>query len=251
MAWISVHEQVLGGKLRNLSKEIGCSQNEALGILIRLWLWGINNSDKDGYIIGAEREDLAEILTVGLDVQCNTLDVVEALIQTMWIDMAQDGLYIHDWCEWQEQWYKAKEIREKDAKRKREERAVKRNKIAAKKEDGAKPNPPDAPKAAVGTDSKYCKEFEMFWEAYPKKVGKGEAYKKYLARTKDGWSPLELIGAAKKYADSCVKKHTEKQYTKHPKTFLSDCTPFTDYLDKSSREPVAKASDDDPYGDWK
>ena len=32
MAWISVHEQVIGGKLRNLAKEIGCSQNEALGI---------------------------------------------------------------------------------------------------------------------------------------------------------------------------------------------------------------------------
>lgn len=29
MAWISVHEQVIGGKLRNLAKEIGCSQNEA------------------------------------------------------------------------------------------------------------------------------------------------------------------------------------------------------------------------------
>ena len=28
MAWISVHEQVIGGKLRNLAKEIGCSQNE-------------------------------------------------------------------------------------------------------------------------------------------------------------------------------------------------------------------------------
>ena len=44
MAWISVHEQVIGGKLRSLAKEIGCSQNEALGILIRLWLWAINNA---------------------------------------------------------------------------------------------------------------------------------------------------------------------------------------------------------------
>ena len=50
MAWISVHEQVIGGKLRNLAKEIGCSQNEALGVLIRLWLWAINNAGKDGVI---------------------------------------------------------------------------------------------------------------------------------------------------------------------------------------------------------
>ena len=52
MAWISVHEQVIGGKLRNLAKEIGCSQNEALGLLIRLWLWGINNANKEGFIVG-------------------------------------------------------------------------------------------------------------------------------------------------------------------------------------------------------
>ena len=44
--WISVHDNVIGGKLRKLAKEIGCSQNEALGLLIRLWLWGLNNADK-------------------------------------------------------------------------------------------------------------------------------------------------------------------------------------------------------------
>ena len=33
---------------------------------------------------------------------------------------------IHDWEEWQEQWYKAIEVRERDAARKREERKRKR-----------------------------------------------------------------------------------------------------------------------------
>lgn len=53
MAWISVHEQVVGGKLRTLAKELNCSQNEALGMLVTLWLWGINNADSEGRIIGA------------------------------------------------------------------------------------------------------------------------------------------------------------------------------------------------------
>lgn len=252
MAWISVHEQVLGGKLRNLSKEIGCSQNEALGILIRLWLWGINNSDKDGYIIGAEREDLAEILTVGLDVKCNTLDVVEALIRTAWIDMTQVGLYIHDWSEWQEQWYKAKGIREKDAQRKRDERAWKRNAVNVERVREVSqleevPQPGSVPKE----EPQYSKDFEAFWNAYPRKVGKGEAYKKYKTRINDGWSPSELLGAAIKYANSCTSKKTEKEYIKHGKTFLSDSTPFADYLDKKIDEPAAKGNDDDPYGDWK
>ena len=47
MAWISVHEQVVGGKLRTLAKELNCSQNEALGMLVTLWLWGINNADSE------------------------------------------------------------------------------------------------------------------------------------------------------------------------------------------------------------
>ena len=48
MAWISVDQKLIGGKLRSLHKAIGCSQNEAIGILITLWLWGIDNADMDG-----------------------------------------------------------------------------------------------------------------------------------------------------------------------------------------------------------
>lgn len=41
MAWVSVHDNVIGGKLRELAKEIGCTQEEALGILVSLWIWGL------------------------------------------------------------------------------------------------------------------------------------------------------------------------------------------------------------------
>lgn len=135
MAWISVHEQVFGGKLRNLSKEMDCSQNEAVGMLIRLWLWGINNADKCGLIIGADKRDIAEILTVGKSESIEPQSAVEALITTGWIDCEGETLYIHDWEEWQEQWYKFKENREKDTERKRKERAAKRMKL--QKEPGA------------------------------------------------------------------------------------------------------------------
>lgn len=273
MAWISVHEQVIGGKLRNLAKEIGCSQNEALGILIRLWIWGINNAGKEGCIEGANKDDIAEVLNVGIDKNCDPVKVVDALIETKWIDF-DDGLYIHDWEEWQEQWYKALEVRERDAARKRAERQRKRQ---AKKdaETEVEPKPPiqipekpmeeilPTPKLKLppGEDTNqqpavpaYSKDFEEFWEVYPKKVGKGEAYKKYKARRNDGWSEAELLEAASKYASKCARERTEKQYIKHPKTFLSDSTPFTDYLSKNetgSSAPVAQSNDDDPYGDWR
>lgn len=269
MAWISVHEQVIGGKLRNLAKEIGCSQNEALGILIRLWLWAINNAGKDGCIVGADKDDVAEILNIGIDRRYNADCVVDALIATNWIDM-ENGLYIHDWEEWQEQWYKAIEVREKDAARKRKERKKKRmakmsaekNGIPSDKEIGESmeqdlPVPylnipqEEAPKQK--TASKYPNDFEEFWKVYPRKIGKGEAYKKYKARVNDGWNTAELLEAAKNYAGRVARERTEQTFIKHAKTFLSENTPFIDFLPKENDAGQQALLDDgnDPYADWR
>lgn len=274
MAWISVHEQVIGGKLRSLAKEIGCSQNEALGLLIRLWLWGINNADKEGKIIGAVKGDVAEVLTIGIDSRYSPDKVVDALVSTRWIDIDGD-LYIHDWEEWQEQWYKAIEVRERDAARKREERrrarAAKTAKSAvptetpkeeppAEKEKGMEAVLP-VPKLIIPheegqksqPDAAYSKDFEEFWSVYPRKVGKGDAYKKYKARLKDGWSEAELLEAARHYADRVVRERTEQKYIKHAKTFLSDSTPFIDDLPKKQevKSAAGTCDDDNPYADWR
>lgn len=264
MAWISVHEQVIGGKLRNLAKEIGCSQNEALGVLIRLWLWAINNAGKDGCIVGAGKEDVAEILNIGIDRRYSADDVVNALITTNWIDM-ENGLYIHDWEEWQEQWYKAVEVRERDAARKREERKRKRmaqqsisleETLPKKDREQALPTPhfnilhEEASKQKLAECSK---GFEMFWEVYPRKVGKGEAYKKYKARLNDGWSEVELLEAAKNYASRVAMERTEQKYIKHAKTFLSENTPFSDFLPKEKEigQQESLNDGDDPYAEWR
>ena len=56
MAWVKVYEAVIGPKLRTLANDIGCSQNEALGVLVRLWVWGIRNVNAAGEIIGRSEE---------------------------------------------------------------------------------------------------------------------------------------------------------------------------------------------------
>lgn len=240
MAWISVHEQVIGGKLRNLAKAIGCSQNEALGILVRFWIWGINNADRDGEIIGAEKEDVAEVLTSGISRSLDPEEVVDAMVLTGWIDINESGLYIHDWEEWQKQWYRAHYTREKATERKRRERQRKKS---AMQEQEIQPEEPeimdkeaDVPSVESKKDksSGYSTDFESFWNAYPRKVEKGAAYKKYKTRLKDGWSPAELLEAARNYAFECERKRTEKEYIKHAKTFLSDSTPFADYIRSGS-----------------
>lgn len=258
MAWISVHEQVLGGKLRELAKELGCSQNEALGLLVRLWLWGINNADKEGRIIGATKDDVAEVLCVGIGKNLSPDASVDALIKTSWIDI-DNGLYLHDWDEWQEQWYKAIETREKAAERKREQRARKRAEASQlKKMDDDLPvippsDVPEKPKKQEKPKEEYPEGFKKFWEVYPRKVGKGEAFKKYKTRTKAGWKPDELYEAAVNYAAKVTRERTEIQYIKHPATFLSDTEPFTDFLPKKEEvsQNTSPDNDDNPYDNWR
>ena len=96
MAWISVDQKLIGGKLRSLYKSIGCSQNEAMGILVFLWLWGIDNAGMDGLIVSADRSDIADVLKPGLAPGLDAETVVETLIQNHWIDEVDGELYFHD-----------------------------------------------------------------------------------------------------------------------------------------------------------
>lgn len=256
MAWVSVHDNVIGGKLRELAKEIGRTQEEALGILVSLWLWGLNNADKNGRLISADRDDVLEAFSVRLVGEVKA-DLVDTLIKTRWLDEPEPGvLYIHDWDQWQAQWYKAMERRERDAKRKADSRKGKAggpsNQMDAPILPGVFPEPeppakpPDSPKR-----NEYHVPFEAFWQAYPRQIGKGEAYKKYQARRKDGYSDDDLIEAAKNYARDCRKRKTEKEYIKHPKTFLSDNLPFLDYLPKNNTKSQEAPSSSNPFEEWR
>lgn len=236
MAWISVHEQVIGGKLRELSKEIGCSQNEALGILIRFWLWGINNADKEGKIIGADKEDIEEVLAVGKSKDLSANEIIEAMITTGWLDVEEDRFFIHDWEEWQEQWYKFMDNKEKSAERQRRYRQNRKAKQAAEPPEETSKIPEESAEQPKKKESGYTTDFERFWQTYPRKVGKGEAYKKYRARLNDGYSPDQLQEAVTNYAAKVAREHTEEKYIKHAKTFLSDTLPFTDFIKKEQSQ---------------
>lgn len=262
MAWISVHEQVIGGKLRSLANEVGCSQNEALGLLVRLWLWGINNADPDGRIWSASKDDVADVLNIGIDRRYAPENAVEAMIKTRWIDFDDGTLYIHDWKEWQKQWYKALKVREDDKDRKAREREKRKGNKPPQQKTSPESlpttqsaeetdQPPIPQKPAQRPTNEYPTDFEEFWKAYPRRLGKGDAYKCYKARLKDGWSPDELIQAARNYAADVARKHTEQEYIKHPKTFLSASTPFADYIKGQDAGNAPATDDEDPYAEWR
>lgn len=265
MAWISVHESVNGTKLRELYKKLGCSKFEALGILNFLWFFGLSNADKEGLILHVDREDVERYLYgEGAGCKLSTEKILDALLETGWLEQVPDGIYIHDWDTWQEQWYKAMERRENDAKRKRDSRKKSTPTPHTESKDIPTENPQERPadspndkeksegNASAPEEPKYTPAFSQFWDAYPRKIGKGEAYKKYTARRKDGFSDEELLIAAKNYAIQVRKQKTDKQYIKHPKTFLSDTTPFVDYIPKKPETPKYDETPvgENPFKNW-
>ena len=181
MAWVSVHQEVDGAKLRRLYKTIGCSKFEALGILNFLWFWGMKNADENGLVADADLDVLSRYLYgcgEGSDLDMGR--VVQALVDVGWIDMAADGFYIHDWDQWQEQWYKLQKNRKNDAERKRRAYAE----TSGKGRSGApgRPEEPtgDKPSAKKGKSDK--KAYSEFAEACITKLdlykgSKGKTYK--------------------------------------------------------------------------
>ncbi len=94
----------------------------------------------------------------------------------------------------------------------------------------------------------YSQEFLDFWEAYPRKLGKKAAWRKWeatLKRDADEYTePLKvmLVVAGMIYAERIAKKKTEQRYIKLPATFLGPDEHWHDMLEGSKYE--SKRDDD-------
>lgn len=264
MAWISVHDHVVGGKLRELAKDIGCSQKEALGILVSLWLWGLNNADRTGKLRSCDRTDIAEeVLSKGLSDGLDKNSIVESLISNRWIDESEDGaLYLHDWDTWQEQWYKFLKAKEYDANRKRQERARKRAETSEEEEPqtekSPKDNPTDSPPDSPTDKAKKPKKTAK------KKVEKKQ-YAEFVSLKEEEYQKLVQgygQGAADKFIEelNLYKGSTGKSYKSDYMTILNW---VTDKVDKkypgliqrpapaTAQKSEQKEVSGNPFGQWK
>lgn len=98
----------------------------------------------------------------------------------------------------------------------------------------------------------YSVDFEEFWKEYPRKADKAQAYRKYCARVRDGYSPAQIAEAARRYAEACRRAGTAEKYIKHGKTFLGDGAPFAEWLPKAGlvtapEEPVEEEDGYNPF----
>lgn len=228
LAWISVHDHVDGGKLRELAKEIGCSKKEALGILVSLWLWGLNNADRTGKLRSCDKNDVAEEVSKGISAGLEPHSIVDNLINQHWIDEEEDGsLYLHDWDVWQEQWYKFLSTKEYDAERKRKERARKKAEAQRQEKtektnsplDNPKESPPDSPPDNPPDKQKKPKK-------PAKKKPEKKQYAEYVSLTEDEYGKLVYEygqRAADKFVEvlNLYKGSTGKTYKSDYMTILN------------------------------
>lgn len=87
----------------------------------------------------------------------------------------------------------------------------------------------------------YSNEFEQFWMLYPRKMDKKKAYKSFKTAIKAN-SLESILAGTKKYAQQVQK--TEKQFIKHPATFLNNES-FIDGYEEAEQpkpQPVEKES---------
>ena len=122
MVWISMYRELLTHpKLRKFMRSSGLSRNEAAGTLFSVWAWGVDNAERNGMILEADRRDIADVISAGsgLSDGVKPSKVVDSMVESGWIDELDGHLYLHDWDEWQEMYYRFIDKREKDTARKR------------------------------------------------------------------------------------------------------------------------------------
>lgn len=178
-----------------------------------LWLWSLDNADRDGRLLFTTIEDIEE--AAYWDGEPGEL--YRALVACRWVDEVKDDIYIHDWDEFNKPFYQYVDRKDKDKLRKRQnDSAVNSMEIPPEFRDSPSPspspsskdinNPPIVPpggnanksgesllvKKATGEPKKVSHSktrkrektelteeqknaFATFWDIWPKKVSKGQA----------------------------------------------------------------------------
>ncbi len=239
MAWISVDQSLIGDRLRSLHKAIGCSRNEALGILVNLWLWGIDKTDDEDTLLSIDMNDIEEQLTIGLSKGLDPGQIANILLEFGIVVKEGGDLKMPDLPVLGKQFLRAEKKKASHTEYMRDYRA----KRPAEKScdihgdvhsDTHSVDCKEKPTKKRKAESKYGDDFEKLWAIYPRKDRKSEAFKAYMARVKEGHSPESMLQAAQTYAAECQRERREQKYTLMGKTFLGPNLVFRDHMPAQS-----------------
>lgn len=74
----------------------------------------------------------------------------------------------------------------------------------------------------------HARAFALFWEVYPRKVGKGKAEKVFIRELSSGLPPDEIMKATANYLAHLRREKTESKFILHGSTFMNQ---WKDWLD--------------------
>lgn len=190
-AWIESHQTLREHpKIYKLMDLLQISRAEVIGHLHMLWWWVIDY---------APRGNLAEFgsrtLAKAADWQKDPDEFIKALHDSGFLTDGESGLEVHDWLDYCGELIKKRLVRESERRRKMSANFC-QFPPKVRLPNRTEPNRTISP----------ISPFEMFWEIYPKKVGKGAALK--------AWDKAKLNGKVEIVLQAVEKQKTWPQWQK-------------------------------------
>ena len=219
MAWIQVHQTLKDHrKVYAVADELDIEPAHALGLIVSFWLWAIDNAPS-GSLEGISNRMIAR----AAEWSGNADEFVDALKTANFLDETGTGLELHDWKEYTGSLIDKRETEKQRSRNRRAE--AKKNKLEEQQTTAvqtADATQTDQQKTAgrveysrveysrdiIGGNntlhtpqSAQDQRFDLFWTAYPKKVGKAAAKKSWNKVKPNGElfeKIMEAIDAAKR-----------------------------------------------------
>lgn len=80
---------------------------------------------------------------------------------------------------------------------------------------------PERPPSPAVVEALFTPDFDLFWNAYPRRIGKPAARKAFVKAAKEGVDLELMIYGATRWAFFWKESDTEEQFIPHPSTFLN------------------------------
>lgn len=196
-------------EILKISRILGLEKDAVFGKLIRLWAW-FNRNSVDGVVDGIVDSDVDEI--------CNHVGFSSACISVGWlsIDFENEKVTIPNFAR-----HNGESAKNRALKTERQ------SKWRLNKSTSPSTTPSTSPSTSPSTREEKRREdikpsmFDNFWEAYPKKTGKGAAETAWKKIKSPADTLLLILSALSKQKTSDQWRKDGGQFIPNPATYLN------------------------------
>ena len=125
MAWLKVEQSIRDHrKVLALAGRLDIEPPHAIGHLLSLWLWAIDNAP-DGDLSRVTSKVIAKTVARASQWSGDACDFMNALIEAGWLDSANDSIAIHDWSDYVGSLIECRDIKRLQARERQKRRREK------------------------------------------------------------------------------------------------------------------------------